>query len=164
MYCIGKYLFGGFRFGSMWKSLFSAISWESLRLNKSLPASMTSSRFKTLGGLAVRGKHRTNIWLSKLPDNNCIRYRDENSQDGVQCLLEQSLLKLSREESRSLAAAMPALHSDNDSASLPWSSPLDVEGRSSFRGILGHSFTQEISTESVLRVQIQWYWTIYKDI
>lgn len=121
-------------------------------MNKSLPVSMTSSRVKTLGGLAVRGKHGTNFVIDNTLPDNCIRYRerkDENSQDGVQCLLEQSLLKLSREESRSLAAAMPALHSDKDSASLPWSSPLDVEGCSSFRGILGHSFTQEMPIESV---------------
>ena len=61
-----------------------------------------------------------------------------NSQEGVQCLLEQSLVKLSREQSRSLVDVMLSQRSDDDSASLPWSSPLDVEtGRSSFRGILG---------------------------
>lgn len=61
-----------------------------------------------------------------------------DSQEGVQCLLEQSLVKLSREQSRSLVDVMLSQRSDDDSTSLPWSSPLDVEtGRSSFRGILG---------------------------
>lgn len=63
-----------------------------------------------------------------------------HSQEGVQCLLEQSLVKLSREQSRSLVDVMLSQRSDADSTSLPWSSPLDVEaGRSSFRGILGYS-------------------------
>lgn len=62
------------------------------------------------------------------------------SHEGVQCLLEESLVKLSREQSRSLADVTLSQRSNDDSASLPWSSPLDVEvGRSSFRGMLGYS-------------------------
>lgn len=68
-----------------------------------------------------------------------------NSQEGVQCLLEQSLVKLSREQSKSLVEVILSQRSDDDSTSLPWSSPLDVEvGRSSFRGILGYSCTWEV--------------------
>lgn len=67
-----------------------------------------------------------------------------NLQEGVQCLLEKSLLKLSREQSRSLTT------SDEDSTSLPWSSALDVElGFSLFNGILEikASFRHKISVK-----------------
>lgn len=51
-------------------------------------------------------------------------------------------MKLSREQSISLAEVMLSQRSDEDSPSLPWSSPLDVEtGRSSF-GILGNGCTK----------------------
>ena len=71
---------------------------------------------------------------------------ETDSQEGVQCLLEQSLVKLSREQSTSLVDVMLSQRSnDDDSASLPWSSPLDVEvGRSSFRGILRYSCGREV--------------------
>lgn len=66
-----------------------------------------------------------------------------NSQEGEQCLLEELLVKLSREQSISLADVMLSERSDEDSPSLPWSSPLDVEtGRSSF-GMLGYGCTQD---------------------
>lgn len=67
------------------------ISWAKLRLERSLADSMTSSRVKVLGGL----------------------------EEGVQCLLEQSLVKLSREQSRSLVEVMLSQRSDDDSTSLP---------------------------------------------
>lgn len=59
-----------------------------------------------------------------------------HSQEGEQCLLEPSLVKLSREQSVSLADAVLSQRPDDDSPSLPCSSPLEVEdGRSLFRGI-----------------------------
>lgn len=62
-----------------------------------------------------------------------------DSHEGVQCLLDESLVKLSREHSRSLADVTLSQRSSDDSASLPWSSQLDVEGGcSSFSGMLLH--------------------------
>lgn len=60
-----------------------------------------------------------------------------NSHEGVQCLLDESLVKLSREHSRSLADVTLSQRSSDDSASLLWSSQVDVEGGcSSFSGML----------------------------
>lgn len=75
-----------------------------------------------------------------------------DSHEGVQCLLEESLVKLSREQSRSLADVTLSQRSNDDSASLPWSSPLDVEvGRSSFRGMLGYSCNERSLSPTPLR-------------
>lgn len=75
--------------------------------------------------------------------NGGVRGRlSSDSHEGEQCLLEELLVKLSREQSISLADVMLSQRSDKDSPSLTWSSPLDVEiGRSSF-GILGYGCTQ----------------------
>lgn len=87
------------------------ISWAQLRLDRSLADFMTSSRLNVFGGL----------------------------DEGVQRLLDESLVKLSREHSRSLADVTLSQRSSDDSASLPWSSQLDVEGGcSSFSGMLLH--------------------------
>lgn len=64
--------------------------------------------------------------------------------EGVQCLLDESLVKLSREDSKSLADVTLSQRPNVDSASLPWSSPLDVEGGcSSFSGMLLHYSCRE---------------------
>lgn len=67
-----------------------------------------------------------------------------HSHEGVQCLLDESLVKLSREHSRSLADVTLSQRSNDDSASLPWSSLLDAqEGCSSFSGMLLHYSCRE---------------------
>ena len=108
-------------------------------MERSLTDSMTSSMVKVLGGLAVENKE-ISLQPVELHDGGGVDSTDKspetNSQDGVLCLLEPSLVKLSREP----VDVMLSQRSDDDSTSLPWSSPLDVEvGRSSFRGILGYS-------------------------
>lgn len=140
------------------------ISWAQLRLDRSLADSMTSSRVNVFGGLAVSkqiwselGKRTDFKSKNKQKDHMIICYMTTimsckrqpeavvsvDSHEGVQCLLEESLVKLSREQSRSLADVTLSQRSNDDSASLPWSSPLDVEvGRSSFRGMLGYSCTE----------------------
>lgn len=75
-----------------------------------------------------------------IDDQRLITYmRVTDSHEGVQCLLDESLVKLSREHSRSLADVTLSQRSNDDSASLPWSSPLDAQGGcSSFSGMLLH--------------------------